>query len=141
MAYGVCLLSTFKYNHAASDFATGALNWLTCSPNLMLVDAGYVPNPTHQYVSSIPGTAIAVRDLALTSVAQTNGICAGNCPTANALAWPNQIVGIILYEKTGSDATSRLIYYSSDGAGFPFSPNGFNWAVAFDQSNTGWFQV
>lgn len=134
-------MSTFKYNGAASDFATAALNWPTCNPNAMLVDSSYVPSAAHRYVSDVAAGAIAVRDKILTSVAQANGLCTGIVPQINALLWPNPIVAVIIYEKTGSDNTSRLIYYSSDGVGFPFTAVGFNYAVAFDQSGGGWFQV
>lgn len=134
-------MSTFKYNGAASDFATAALNWPACNPNAMLVDAGYVPNPAHRFVSDIAAAAIVARDKILTSVAQISGLCTGIIPVINALVWPNPVVAVIIYEKTGSDATSRLIYYSSDGIGFPFSALGFNYGVAYDQSGGGWFQV
>jgi len=134
-------VSTFRYAHAASDFATAALNWVTCVPKVMLVDAGYVPSATHQYVTSITPSAIAVRDLAMTSVAQTDGVCSGTVADASALIWPNPIVAVIIYASTGVDATSRLIYYSSDGIGFPLTAVGFNYSVAFDQTHAGWFQV
>jgi hypothetical protein len=107
----------------------------------MLVDAGYAPSITHQYVSDVAAGSIAVRDLALTAVAQTSGLCSGLCPAANALIWPNPIVGLIIYASTGVDSTSRLIYYSSDGFGFPFTAIGFNYAIAYDQGYAGWFQV
>jgi len=134
-------MSTFKYNKACSDFATAQLNWLTCNPKAMLVDAGYVPDPAHNYVSQITAGAIVTRDQALTSVAQTNGKCTGTIPQINALLWLNPVVAVIIYESTGDDATSRLLYYSSDGVGFPFAAQGFNYAVAFDQAGGGWFQV
>jgi len=134
-------VSTFRYANAASDFATAALNWVTCTPKVMLVDAGYVPNVAHQYVTSITPSAIAVRDLAMTSVAQTDGVCRGTVADASALIWPNPIVAVIIYASTGVDATSRLIYYSSDGIGFPLTAVGFNYSVAFDQTHAGWFQV
>lgn len=134
-------MSTFLYNRAKSDFATAAFNWPTCTPKAMLVDAGYTPSVAHQYVSDVPSGAIAVRDLALASVAQSNGVCSGTIPTANALLWPNPVVGLLIYASTGVDATSRLIYYSSDGFGFPFAAVGFNYAIAYDQGYAGWFQV
>lgn len=134
-------MSTFKYNSVCSSFATGAFNWLTCAPKVILVDAGYVPDPAHNFVNQIPAGSIAVRSAALTSVAQTNGKCTALVPQINALLWPNPIVGVIIYNDTGSDATSRLIYYSSDGFGFPFTAVGFNYAVAYDQAGGGWFQV
>ena len=137
-------MSTFLYNKAKSDFAIGALNWPACVPKAMLVDASYTPNIGHQYVSDLvtaAPTCIAVRDLAMTSVAQVNGLCSGVLPVANALLYAPPIVALIIYASTGVDSTSRLIYYSSDGLGFPFTAVGFNYVIAYDQSFAGWFQI
>lgn len=107
----------------------------------MLVDAGYTPNLNDQYVSSIPAGAIVTRDQLMTSVAQASGYCTGIIPQMNALLWPNPIVAVIIYASTGVDATSRLIYYSSDGFGFPWTATGFNYAVAMDQAYGAWFAL
>jgi hypothetical protein len=134
-------VSTFLYNKAKSDFATAALNWPACTPKAMLVTAAYTPSTAHQFVTDIPAGAIGVRDLAMSGVAQANGLCSGTVAQANALLVTDPIVGLIIYASTGVDSTSRLIYYSSDGLGFPFQAVGFNYAIAFDQSYAGWFQV
>jgi hypothetical protein len=133
-------LSTFLYNKAKSDFATAALNWPTCTPKAMLVDANYTPSPAHQYVSDIT-SGIVIRDLVMSSVAQANGVCSGTLPGVSALLWPNPVVALVIYASTGVDATSRLIYYSSDGLGFPINAIGFNYAISYDQGYAGWFQV
>lgn len=134
-------MSTFLYSKIKSDVATAAFNWPACTPKVMLVSAGYTATPSHQYVTDVTSSAIAVRDLAMSSVAQTNGLCSGIVPTASALVFANPVVALIIYASTGVDSTSRLIYYSSDGAGFPFTPVGFDYAIAFDQLYAGWFQL
>lgn len=135
-------MSTFLYNNARHLFATGQLDWLTTAPNAMLVSASYVPNAAvDAHVSDIPAGAIIVRDAALTNVGESGGLCSGAIPIWNALSVPVPVVAIVLYGKVGSDSTSPLIYYSSDGAGFPFTPQGFNYSVAQDQGAGGWFQV
>lgn len=137
-------MSTFLYYKAKSDFASGALSWPASNAKAMLLDAGYVPSFSHQYVSDITSaasSAIASRDIVMTGLAQTNGLCTGLVNQVNAFVWPRAVVAIVIYASTGVDATSRLIYYSSDGFGFPFTAVGFNYGISYDQSFTGWFQV
>jgi hypothetical protein len=133
--------NTFLYNNARHLFASQQLNWATSPINAMLVSAGYAPNLTDQYVSAIPGGAIVVRDLVLTSLAESAGVCSGVIPQMNALLSPAPITALILYSKLANDGISPLIYYSSDGVGFPFLATGFNYSVAFDQTYAGFFQL
>lgn len=131
----------FLYNNARHLFATGQLNWPAAAVNAMLVSSGYAPSTGDQYVSAIPPSAIIVRDVALTSLSESNGICAGSIPMFNSLISVYPVAAIVLYVKGVSDSVSPLIYYSSTGPGFPFAVTGFNYFVGFDLSAGGWFQV
>lgn len=131
----------FLYNNARHLFATAQLNWPTAAVNAMLVNNQYSPLLTHQYVSDIPSSAIIVRDYALTNLGEKNGICYGTIPEWTGILTPYTVVAIVLYVKGASDSVSPLIYYSSTGPGFPFVLQGFDYAVGFDQSNGGFFQV
>jgi hypothetical protein len=132
--------TTFKYNYAASLFATAGLDWLTCVPHAILLNAAYAPQPSHQFLSDIPVGAV-MQDVAMTSVGQLNGICYGLIPQFNAFISATPVVALAIYSHTGDPTTSVLIYYSADGFGFPFLPQGFNYAVGFDQTAGGFFQV
>ena len=134
-------MATFKYNNASSEFATGQLNWPALPVNAMLVNANYSAFPSDVFVSAIPPAAIELRDIALTNLAQLNGLCQGVIPTIKAFLSPDTVVALVLYVKRGSDSTSELLYYSSDGPGFPFVPSGFDYSVGYDQAAGGFFQV
>lgn len=131
----------FVYNSAREKFATKQLNWLTETVKAALVGAAYGPLPTHEFVSDI-GSGIIIRSEELTNKeVRTGGICAGEIPEFEALLSVQVAVGVVLYVDTGDDTTSTLLYYSSGGVGFPFTPAGFTYAVLFDQANGGFFQV
>lgn len=134
-------MSTFKYNSASHKFATAQLNWPSLTVGALLVSASYIPSLSDNFVSNIPAAAILKRCGDLTSLSEANGICAGNIPQQNAFLNAVPVVALVLYVDTGVDSTSQLLYYSSDGAGFPFLPQGFNYAVAYDQTAGGWFQL
>lgn len=131
----------FVYNVARERFAVSQANWLTATVKAALVSATYAPLATHEFVSDL-GAGIVARSEELTNKeVRTAGICAGEIPEFEALLSAQTVVACVLYIDSGDDATSRLLYYSSTGPGFPFTPTGFTYAVLFDQANGGFFQV
>ncbi len=135
--------TTFKYNNASSLFANGALDWATLgsAAHCVLLSAAYTPSPTDQYLSAIPAGAI-IADQAFTSTAaNTAGVCYGVIPQFLALISAQPVVAMLIYHNTGNPNTSPLIYYSSQGSGFPFTAEGFNYAVGYNALNGGWFQA
>lgn len=135
-------MSTFKYAYGAQLIGTAQLNLTTAVINALLVSGVYAPKPyTDQHVADIPPAAILVRTGYLTGQALNNGVFSGNIPTQNAFLSATICVGLVLFNDTGNDALSPLLYYSSDGPGFPFKPAGFNYSFGYDQSNGGFFQV
>lgn len=133
--------ASFLYNNIRSLFATGAFDWPTAPVNAMLVSALYNSSVDDVNVSDIPSGAIIVRDQALSGLAQIDGICSGNIPQWNSLISPSAASAIVLYSKGASDSVSPLIYYSSNGPGFPILLQGFNYFVGYDSTQGGWFQV
>lgn len=135
-------MSTFLYNSARASFATKQIDWTSSSVRCVLLNGSYAPQPAHQFLSDIPVGARMI-DAALTGLAQKNGICYGTIPQFNAFIAGSPVVSMVLYilAVDHADADSPLIYYSDDGRGFPFTPQGFNYAVGYDQSAGGFFQV
>jgi hypothetical protein len=133
-------MSTFVYNNARSLFATAALNWPASAAHAVLLNGAYAPQPTDQFFSAVPPGGV-MKDVAMTGLGQKNGICYGVIPQFNAFTSPTPVMALLIYISTGNPATSPLVYYSSDGVGFPFTPLGFNYAVGFDQANGGYFQA
>lgn len=135
-------MATFLYGNASQSFATAGLNWPALTVWGMLVDKTYVPNANKdQHVSDIPAASIISRQGPLTSLVSVNGLCSGNLPAFNSLLDSRFAAAVVLYVNTGTDSTSTLIYYSSDGVGFPFALQGFNYVVSADLAAGGWFQV
>lgn len=132
----------FVYNAARVRFARAQLDWTSAVINAMLVNSSYSPLPTHTHVSEISSGAIIARDVVLTANAvNSSGVCYGLIPTFSALLAAQPVIGLILYENTGDDTTSSLIYYSSGGVGFPFDAQGFDYTVGYDLTNGGFFRV
>jgi hypothetical protein len=135
-------MSTFKYYSASTAFGTKQLNWLTDNIGALLVGAGYAASQAHdQFVSDIPAQAIIARSAQMTSMAIVNGVCQGLIPEFDALTATQPAKALVLYQNTTLDTTSKLVYYSDQGFGFPFLPQGLNYFVTYDQANGGWFQL
>ena len=138
-------MATLVYNKARKLFATAAINWPALgSVKAALLNGNYTPNPaSHQFMSDISAGNILVRSGSATGLGvSNNGVVQAVLPTFVALSTAGvPVTSIVLYIDTGVDATSTLIYYSSDVIGFPFVPVGANYAVLSDQNAGGWFQV
>lgn len=141
-------MATFLYGNASQNFGTGAWDWPSLAIGALLVSGVYVPRPnTDTYVSDIPPSSLVARSDQndgggdMTSMSMTNGVAYGLIPQFDALISTVPVVALVLFVDTGTDSTSSLIYYSSDGAGFPFTPQGFNYYIAPDSGLGGWFQT
>lgn len=136
------MMADFVYNNAYKQFADGAWAWTGLAVNAALVTGAYVPQRTHVNLSEVTPAALVVRDQALTGLGvRDTGVCYGAVPRINAVSADAPVVGFVLYVKGVDDASSPLIYYSSGGAGFPFTAAGLNWQIAYDQTVGGFFQV
>lgn len=136
-------VSSLDFVYGKARRSVDLSSWPSYAINAMLVSSSYAPQPnTDQYVADIPAGAVAIRDVALTGLGITAaGVCFGTIPPFNAFLSALTVAALVLYINTGTDATSRLLYYSSSGIGFPFQPQGFNYVIAFDQANGGYFQA
>lgn len=133
----------FVYGKGRKAIGQGQIDLLTAAVNIMLVSADYTPAPTiDQWVSDVTASAIILRDVALTGLGlSSSGVFFGTIPPFNALSSAIPVVAVILYVKDSVDSSSALLYYSSTGPGFPFTPQGFNYVIGFDQANGGYFQA
>ena len=135
-------MATFVYDNAANKLASGVLVWTSMPVKVALVNANYVPQSSHMFMSQVPSTAIEVRGVTMTAKAVTaDFIAQGKIPEFSALTSSFPITGIIFYNDTGTDGTSDLLYYSSDAVGFPLTPKALNWQIAFNQVNRGFLKV
>lgn len=132
--------TTFLYNSARAKFSTAQIDWPIETVKCVLLNGAYAPSVQDNFLSDVPNGAI-MATRTMTGLGQTNGICFGVIPEFDAFLSPSQCIAMLLYIDSGDPTTSQLVYYSADGFGFPFIPQGFNYAVSFDQTAGGYFQV
>lgn len=135
-------MATFKYVTGAIAIGTGQVDLLTANICAALVGSGYGPNAaSDQFLSDIPDAAIISDEVSLVTLSLANGVFSGLIPQYMSLLSVQPAAALVLYVSTGDPDTSQLLYYSSDGFGFPLALEGFNYYVTYDQANGGWFQI
>lgn len=99
---------------------------------IQALDNSYTPSGTDDFLNDVTG---ALGDpIALTTVAFTGGILTADNPTITGLAPADAIAAFLIYNDTGSAATSRIVALlteDSSGATIAFTSDGTNLLVAF----------
>lgn len=123
------------YDKARESFLRGEIIWQTDTIKTVLVDAGqYTPNlATHQFLSDIPSGARTATSGALTSKTTAAGVADAADPVFTG-ATGVQSEYLVIYQDTGSAATSRLIAYIDTATGLPVTPNSGDINVIFSAS-------
>ena len=135
-------MSTFVYDNAANQLVAANWLWPSLVLNVALVNGNYIPKPGDIFLSQVPASAFEKRDVPCTGNYQrADQVCRFNPVDFLALTATFPIVGVIIYVQTGNDATSSLVYYSSDAVGMPFNPKGLNWTITFNQLFGGYLQI
>lgn len=135
-------MATFKYDRGMLLVGTAGINLKTAVIKAALVSAAYSASKSADgFVSDIPAAALLARSAQLTGTDIVGGVFKGTIPQFSALLLVSPASGLVLYQEGGNDATSALLYYSNDGIGFPFTANGINYFIGYDQANGGWFQL
>lgn len=116
----------------------GSSNLSTANVKVALVDTGsYTYSAAHQFLSSVTG--ITATSGNLTTKTFANGTFDSDDPTFGAVSGV-QSEALVVYEDTGTAATSRLIaYYDTGVTGLPVTPNGGVINVTVNAS--GWFSL
>lgn len=122
------------YDNARELLLTAQLNWSTQTFGVLLVTNGYIPNlAADQFVSIIPGGAISAR-AALTSLSSTAGQAHAadvTIPSVSGAA----VTYLVIYQNTGSDATSPLVCLIDSASGLPAFPAGTPVTIEWDATN------
>lgn len=97
------------------------------TPTIQAYASDYAYDPLHEFLSDVSGTAIG-DPIALTTVVSTGGIMTADDPAITSTVLADTITGLIVFDDTGTPATSRLwcfIDRKSDGSALSFvSPGG-----------------
>ncbi|TXH44127.1 MAG: hypothetical protein E6Q97_33240 [Desulfurellales bacterium] len=126
-------MASVVYKSAKQKFLSGTLDLTSLTLKAVLIDtADYTFSAAHDFLDDVPSGARVGTPQTLASKTVTDGVF-----DAADIAFPSvtgdQCEAIIIYEDSGSEATSDLICYIDTAAsGLPVTPNGGNINVAWD---------
>lgn len=134
-------MSTFLYRSAQTKLNDGTWTWTALPVYGALLNANYTPDPAHTTLDTIPANALVHRDMELKRLRSTDNKAKGIFDELEAFLDGRTVLALVLYTLGDTDAESELIYYSDDGLGFPFIPQGFDYGVAYRQDLGGFFDL
>lgn len=109
------------------------LDFSAATIKALLVGSGYaVSLTTDQYVADLPPDQILARSATVTGKGVTDGVATADNGTWSSVGGTDDGAYIVVYEDTGSDATSRLLAYVDTAVGLPITPNGGDIQIAWD---------
>jgi hypothetical protein len=123
-------MADFMYNKARQRFATKLIDWVSDDIKAFLVDGSdYSPDPTHEFLSSIP-IAGRVASASLLDKSAVDGVCDALNTVLTGVTG-DQCEMLVLVLDTGDPATSPLIVKLDSYSGLPVTPNGGNITIAW----------
>lgn len=121
------------YGLGREGFLGSSIDWISNTIKLVLGTTGSytVSIDTHQFLSSVAGGARVATSSAFSNKTKTLGVADADDVLLSSVTGAT-CQFIIIYQDTGSDATSRLIAYIDTATGLPVTPNGGNITIQFD---------
>lgn len=114
----------------------GDLSWTTDNVKVALCSASYTPNTASgqdEFLNIIPGGAIVATSANLSGKSASGGAAQAANPTFSSVSG-STITQFVIYNDTGSSATSQLMVLYDTATNMPLVPNGGNitiqWAGA-----------
>lgn len=129
-------MANVLYSKGKEALLTGNIVWSTDNMKVVLVDTGqYNFSDSHQYLSDVPSAARIATSGNLSGKTATNGT-ADASDTSFAAVSGATVEALVVYKDTGSASTSRLLaYIDTTGSGLPFTPNGGDIIISWDNTN------
>ena len=117
------------------------INVLGNNIKIMLIDlADYTFDDADQYVADVAAGSIIGRSANLANKTVSDGAAFDSDPAVVSVVTGDQFEAFIMYQDTGSDATSRLIMFQDTGVtGLPITPDGSD--VRITPNASGWFAL
>ena len=124
------------YGLGREAFLNGDLDWASNDIKVVLVDTNdyTVSINTHQFLSDVPSGARVATSANLSSKTATLGVADAADVTFSAVTG-DQSEALVIYQDSGSAATSRLIAYIDTATGLPVTPNGADITVTWDNGS------
>lgn len=126
-------MASVVYKSAKQKFLSGTLDLTSLTLKAVLIDtADYTFSAAHDFLDDVPSGARVGTPQTLASKTVTDGVFDAADITFTSVTG-DQCEALIIYEDSGSEATSDLICYIDTAAsGLPVTPNGGNINVAWD---------
>lgn len=129
------------YDLARQSYLNGQFNMATDNIKMVLCSASYTPNTaTDQFLAIIPGGAIVATSGNFTTKTTTAGVFDADDITYTSVTG-SAVTQMVIYQDTGSSATSRLIALIDTATGLPVTPNGGNIVVSWDNGSNKIFKL
>lgn len=128
------------YDKGRESYLLAQINMSSDNIKLVLVGSGYTPNTaTDQFLSSVSG--IIATSGNLTTKTTTAGVFDADDVTFTAVASGSTVTQMVLYQDTGSSATSRLIALFDTVTGLPIPTNGGDLVVSWSNGASKIFKL
>ena len=126
-------MSNQLYQKARQAFLTGSINWLgtaSTSPAVVLCASEYALNiVTHDNLDDIAASC-RVASAILANTSASDGVADADDVVFSALSG-SVVSEIVLFNWTGTDATSKLIAHIDTGGSLPYTPNSGDLSVVW----------
>lgn len=120
------------YDFARESFLAGDIDWINDDIIIVLCSTTYTPDiGNDQYYSDIPAGARVAVSSPLSSKTVANGVADAADVTFPTVSG-DQINYIVFVKDTGVEATSTLIALFDNATNLPYTPNGNNIELRFD---------
>lgn len=134
-------MANFVYDLARQSYLLGQFVMSTDTIKMAACTSGYTANAaTDQFLAIIGGGNIVATSSAFTTKTTTAGVFDADDVTYTAVTG-SAITQLVIYQDTGSSATSRLICNINVATGLPVTPNGGNIVVAWAASPPNIFKL
>ena len=110
-------------------WANADLSWLSDNIKVLGATSSYTPNTAaggDEFLSAIPGGAIVCTSSNLSGKTNTAGVLAASNVTFASVGSGSTIIQFVIYNDTGSSATSELIAIYDTATNLPVVTNGGN---------------
>ena len=130
------------YPKLKKGFLSGAaVDLLTANVKVVLLDlADYVYDDAHEFLSSIPAAARVATSPNLTAKTLSDLADFDSADPILPGVTGDELEAIAMYVDTGTEATSKLIFFQDSGlSGAPLTPDGNDIKIAVNAA--GWFRL
>lgn len=127
------------YPKGREGFAGGDVAWDSDTIKLVAVDSGYTYDAAHDFLDDVGAGARVATSSAFTTKSITDGVLDADDVTLAALPGGDTITGIVVFQDTGVEGTSRLLLFfdtKADTTAISVATNGGDVVITWSNSST-----